>query len=389
MSVLVVGEVALALMLLIVAGLSISDLRQLQQMDPGFEAEGVLSYNVALPSLRYEDTAKQIAFAEEHLERVRALPGVRSAALGTHLPLSGHSGWFFTVEGAPPRGEDEPNPVVLNRAIGTDYFATLGVKLKSGRVFTSFDGRDEGSRAVIVNETFVRNFFAEGEDPLGRRINTGGDSGWMTIVGVSRDVKHYGADIEMRPGVYQPFPQFPSANFQIALNTVGGSPGLMNTVRAMTREMDAELPLFAEQSMRERVDQSLWTRKATSWLIMAFSTVALALAIAGIYGVISYSVGQRVQEISIRMAMGAESGQVLGQVLKQGMLLVSVGVVIGVGVALAGSRVVAGTLVGVSATDPKIYVGVAGILVIIAGLANFIPARRAASLDPMRALRGE
>jgi putative ABC transport system permease protein len=391
---LVTGEVALALVLLVVGGLSMLDVSRLGRVDPGFEADGLVSYDLTLPSVRYEDANAQLAFAEDYLSRLEAIPGTESAAIASGLPLSGHWGWFFQAEGAPPRGEDEANPVVLNRVVSPSYFETLGVRFVAGRPFDQFDGREEGNRAIIVNETFVRTHLSHVENPIGARVTTGTDAPgedakWMTVIGVTRDVKHYGVDKEMRPGVYQPLVQNPLARFRVALRTRGDASSIVSAARIATAEIDVELPIYNVDTMAEQLNESLWTRRATSWLIAVFSMVALLLAVAGIYGVISYSVSQRTQEISIRMAMGAQKQQVLNQVVRQGMLLVALGVVLGIGMSVAGAGLVSGILVGVSATDPTVYGAVTVLLVAVAALANYLPARRAAAVDPMKALRGE
>jgi predicted permease len=392
MSWLVTGEVAMALVLLVVGGLSVLDAHRLGQVDPGFESEGVTAYAVELPSIRYEGGESRAAFVLSYLERLEAIPGVESAAAASALPLSGHWGWFYAADGAPPRNEEEGNPVVLNRAVSPSYFETMGVELVAGRVFDEFDGR-EGSEAVIVNETFVRTHLSHVANPVGTRVAPGtsvdDESTWFTVVGVTKDVKHYGVDEEMRPGVYVPFQQVPLAGFLIALKTRGDRAAVLSSARAVTADMDVELPLFGIETMAERMDASLLTRRATSWLIGAFSTVALLLAVAGIYGVISYSVGHRKQEIGIRMAMGARQQQVLHQVLRQGMALVGLGVGMGLVVSFAGAGLVSGILVGVDATEPLVYLGVTAVLVGVAALANYLPARRAAAMNPMRALRGE
>ena len=389
MSALVAGEIGLALLLLIVAGLSIQDLRKLHQVDPGFDAENLLSYRISLPSAKYETDAEQLAFFEEHLDRVSALPGVVAATGANSLPLNGHWGWFYSVEGKPEPAEGEPNPVVLNRVVAPGYFQAMGIRLAAGRGFDRLDGREDGDRAVVVNETFVRTFFDEGEDPIGQRITAGGPDGGMTIIGVARDVKHYGVDEDMRPGVYQPLSQLPLSSLNMGVRTVGDPLELLGAIRSVTRETDPELPLYEVSTMREMMDGSLWTRRATSFLIALFSSVALLLAVAGIYGVISYSVGQRFHEIGIRIALGARNGQVLSQVMRQGMLLVALGVALGLGAAYATARIVSGLLVGVSATDPIVFGAVTFGLVAVAALANLVPALRAAHLEPMQVLRAE
>jgi predicted permease len=388
MSGLVTAEVALAMVLLVVGGLSMLDVYRLGQVDPGFDSEGVLTYSVQLPSSRYPDRPEALAFAENYLARLSALPGVRGAALASSLPTRGHWGWFFEAEGY-TRTEDEANPVVLNRIVSTSYFDAMGVELAQGRFFDDFDGREVETRAVIVNETFVESHLSHVEDPIGARIRPGEGADWLTVVGVSRDVKHYGVDEEMRPGIYQPWRQMPLQAFMVVLSTTGDAEALTATARTTTAEIDPELPLYSVQTMSSTMDENLWARKATSGLIAIFSTVALLLALAGIYGVISYTVGQRTQEISIRMAMGAESRQVLAQVVRQGMRLVTLGVVLGLGASIAGAGLVSGILVNQSARDPLVYGAVAGVLLVVAAVANYLPARRAAALDPMRILRGE
>jgi ABC-type antimicrobial peptide transport system permease subunit len=193
----------------------------------------------------------------------------------------------------------------------------------------------------------------------------------------------------MRPGVYQPITQLPLSGFQVALKTRGETVSIMSAVREVTAAVDVELPVYRVETMTELLDESLWTRRATSWLIAAFSTVALLMAIAGIYGVISYTVGQRRQEISIRLAIGADKDRVLTEVVRQGMALVLIGAVVGLGLSVAGAGLVSGMLVGVSAKNPAVYAGTTALVLVVALLANYIPARRAAGLDPMRALRGE
>ena len=323
------------------------------------------------------------------------IPGVRSATLTSGLPLSGHWGWFFQVDGAPPRGDTEADPVVLNRIVGPGLFRDRRCRdRRQAGPSTTFDGRDEGSRvAVIVNETFVRTHLSHLDDPVGARITPGTQIGddptWLTVVGVARDVKHYGVDEEMRPGVYQPFQQFPLGSFQVALRSTAESGSVVSAARALTAEIDPELPLYAVQTMSQELDEALWTRRAMSWLIAAFSTVALLLAVAGIYGVISYTVGQRRHEIGIRMAMGAQRQDVLSQVVRQGMVLVLVGTVVGAGLSLAAAGAVSRLLVGGSGTEPLVYAAVAAVLMTVAALANYLPARRASRTNPMGVLRGE
>jgi predicted permease len=393
MGLLVAGEVALALILLVVGGLSSLDVWRLGRIDPGFRVEGVTRYSLALQNTRYPDNDARVAFAEAYLERLRATPGVERVALANVLPLSGHWGWFFRVENEPPRAEGESNPVVLNRVVTPGYLETMGVRRVAGRDFTDFDGREEGAGVVIVNETFARTRMGGVQEAVGRRIAPGtGDpdeDDWLTVVGVTRDVKHYGVDEEMRPGVYQPLKQVPLTSLQVAMVFTGSTQEATTMARRVTSDMDPELAVFRVGTMAEAMNQALWTRRATSWLIGLFSVVALLLAVAGLYGVISYSVGRRAREIGVRMAVGARHGQVLVQVVRGGMGLVVAGVVVGLLVTFASARLIGGILVDVSPTEPRVYAGVTVLVLVVATLANFVPARRAAHLDPVSVLRRE
>jgi len=389
MRALVVAEVALALVLLIGAGLGVRDFRQLLRVDPGFRTGNVLSYTLKTPRARYGAIPERVVFWNAHLERIRALPGVLSAATASSLPLSGHWGWFFAVEGAPPRAPDEPNPVVLNRVVSPGYLETMGVQLVAGRDFNEFDGRTEGGRAVLVDEAFVRQFFPGTDDVLGRRIHTGGDSPWMTIVGIARDVRHYGVDEATRPGVYQPMGQLLPEQMQVAVRTAADPMSVVDGVRAALREQDPDVAPYEVVTMAQRYDDALWTRRASAWLITVFSTIALVMAVAGLYGVISYGVTQRIPEISIRMALGARRSQVLRRILGEAVLLTCSGIGLGLVAAAFAARALSGVLVGIRATDPLTWIGVTTLLLGVALLANLLPARRAASLHPMRALKGE
>jgi predicted permease len=390
LSLLVSAEVALALGLLVVGGLGLLDAHRVARVDPGFATEGVTVYRMQLPSSRYPDVASRLAFVEPYLERLRVLPGVEGATIASSLPLLGHWGWFFGVEDGPARAEGDPNPVVLMRSVAPGYFETMRVPLASGRAFDERDGVDGTSPVVIVNETFVRTHMSDGKDPIGRRIHTtGGNNPRLTVIGVARDIKHYGLDEPMRPGVYQPIRQVPLESFHVALRTAPDAPSPMADARALTAELDPELPIYSDRTMTSVLDGSLWARRATSWLIAAFSGVALLLAVAGLYGVISYAVSQRTREIGVRMAMGARAGQVRGQVVREGMGVVAAGALVGLVSALAMGRFVSGLLVQVSPNEPAVYVAVTLLLVTVAGIANYLPAKRAAATDPMSVLRGE
>jgi predicted permease len=387
LSALVVGEVALALVLLIVAGLSIRDFQAVRDVDPGYEPEGVLTFRVDLSGPAYSEAALRLQFFEGYLERLRAVPGVQVAAVANFTPLGGHWGRGAQVENAPPRDPDEPTPIVLTRVVSPGYFQAMGVTLRGGRVFTEADGRDEGSETVIVNETFVRRFFPDGVDPLQQRIRQFDSDPWKRVVGVARDVKHYGQDEEMRAGVYLPLAHEPLGSGAFIIRTSLEPVSLVPQARQALQEMDASLPIYEVTTMTERVADALWARRASSWLFAVFSSLALILAVGGIYGVISYGVNQRAFEMSIRMALGAESKEVLTLILRQGMILVGVGTVLGLAGAYAAALGLSTMFFGVGALDPLVYGSVTALLLLVAVLANLVPALRASRTNPMHSLR--
>ncbi|MBI4660333.1 MAG: FtsX-like permease family protein [Verrucomicrobia bacterium] len=385
---LVVAEIALALVLLINAGLLIQAFRALQKLDPGFRAENVLTYDISLPSAKYTDN-QQIAFFEEHLAQLRALPGVKAASATTIVPLGGHSGTFFEIENAPPKAKDEQNPVVLRRHVFPDYAETMGLTLVAGHFISDQEARATNNIAVVVNEMFAKRNWPK-QDAIGKRIRyPGTNSSWMTIVGVVKDEKHYGFDQPMRPGVFLPYHFSPFGRMTIAVRTFNDPTALIATIRTMIQKSDSDLPMFGVRTMSERVQSSLWLRRSYSWLFGFFAAVALTMALGGIYGVISYTVSQRTSEIGIRMALGAQRSDVLRLVLRHGMLLAGIGVVLGLGGALALTRVMRTLLVEVSPTDPLTFISIPLLLAAVTLLACLLPARRATRVDPMEALRCE
>jgi putative ABC transport system permease protein len=384
---LVVGEVALALMLLIVAGLSIRDFQGVREIDPGFRAEGVLTFRVDLSGPAYEEGEARLQLFEGYLERLRGLPGVQGIAVANFTPLAGHWGRFVEIEDAPPRSPDEPAPVVLVRVVSPGYFQAMGVTVNAGRSFTVGDGRDEGSEVVVVNETFVRRYMPEGKDPIGQRIRLGDGDTWKSVVGIGKDVKHYGQDEEMRPGLYLPLSSQPLWSGAFVIRTPLDPVSLVPQARRALQELDPALPIYGVTTMSDRLSESLWGRRAASWLFGVFSTLALLLAVGGIYGVISYGVNQRTFELSIRMALGAERGEVLSLVLRQGMILVGIGTVIGLAGAYAVARGLSAMFFGVGALDLLVYSAVALLLTCVAVIANLVPARRASRTNPMQSLR--
>ncbi len=385
---LVVFEFALAVTLLVASGLLVRAFGRLMQVNPGYRTENVLLYNVRVPAPKYEKPEVRNMFYSRLLDRMRALAGVRDAGICTAPPMGGHWGNFFQVENAPPRRANEQDPVVLQRMATPGYFEAMGIALKSGRWFREGDGKDDASRVMIVNETFAKTFFPNA-DPIGRRVKHRGNNPWMTVVGVAGDIKHYGLEREMRPGVYMPLVGNPPGSASVVLRTSVDPTSVVAAARGALRELDAEIPMNRVITMAQRVSDSIWVRRTYSTLIGAFAAVALLLAVGGIYGVVSYSVSQRTREIGIRMALGAEQSGVLRQVLGRGMALAAAGAAIGMAAAFGAARYMGAMLFGVRPGDPPTYAAVAALLIGVALLANLFPARRAAAVDPMRALRVE
>ena len=396
---LVAGEIALALMLLISAGLLAQAFRKVLHVDPGFRPENTITFRLDLPDAKYAKSGQRAAFFRDSLAQLQALPGVQSAGAATALPLGGHWGNFFTAEGAKPLGPHEQNPVVLQVAVSPRYFDAIGMTMLAGR---KFDDRDNEVRVdgegvwipgtplvAIVNETFARHYWP-GQNAIGRRIrHLGRKAPWITVIGLIHDEKHYGLDQEMRPAVYLPYGEATHDSMSIVLRSAVRPESLVAAAAEVLRRIDPEVPMYSVRTMTARLNESLWARRAYSWLFAAFAAVALLLAAAGIYGVISWAVTQRTQEIGIRMALGARPAQVLQSVLASGMVLVAAGAAAGLVATIFAARLLQTLLFGVSPRDPLIYAAVVAGIGGVGLLANFVPARRAASVDPMQALRTE
>ncbi len=386
---LVVCEIGLALMLSIGAGLLVQAFHKVLNVDPGFRPENAISYRVSLPDVKYPKPEQQIAFFEGLVDRLRAVPGVKSVGATSAPPLGGHWGYFWEAEGNPTLGPNDKNPVVLQVVATPGYFDALGMTLLAGRTLQEEDADSKRVRGAVVNETFAKHYWP-GKSAIGKRIRYSGSKGdWIQVVGMTRDEKHYGLDQEMKPSVFLPLRGVSRSSMSIVLRGAIEPRMLVAPARDLLHQMDPDLPMFDIRTMTERLDRSLWARRSYSWLFGAFAVVAVVLAAAGIYGVVSYSVSQRTQEIGIRIALGAQPGQVLRQTLAGGMLLVSIGVVLGLAGSLGAVRLLQSLLFGVSSRDPLIYGAVILGVAAVGLLANFVPARRAASVDPMRALHFE
>ncbi len=390
----VTAEVALALTLLIGAGLLLRSFHQVQSIDPGFRQAGVLTYKVYCPAGPYRDEAKRRAFWEQHLERIRALPGVRQAALSDYIPGVFGSSDEFDVEGVAPTGSGPSRPTVVRQKVTPEYFETLGVKLLAGRFFVDQDNHKDSEPVAVINETFAKHFWP-GVNPLDRRVRPPKSADWIRVVGVVGDIMEGTLDQPPRPTVYVPAGvetlEVPFGMFGI-VRTSGAPLSLMPSVREVLRAADPGVPVQDIRTMTERIKASMWARSLIAWLFGIPAAAAALMAFGGIYGVISYSVSRRVQEIGIRMTLGASRREVIRMVAGQTLRLVLVGVVFGaVGGFILGHLLTSlpGVLYRVGPNDPVTFLGFAVLLTAVALLACYLPARRAARIDPMVALRYE
>src|SRR5829696_4382336 len=392
-SVLVISEVALSLVLLIGAGLMIRSFAKLNQVDPGFNPAEVLTVGVSLLPNKYPEEQRVASFYSQLLERAAATPGVESAGAISDLPFSGsNSSDSFTIEGRPPVTKEE-EPSTEYRVVTPRYFESMGIPILAGRDCAWTDTK-QSPNVVLINQAFARRHFS-GESPLGHRLRLQGqERDPLLIVGVVGDVRQLGLDKQPVPEAYVPFLQDPlSTTYQRSMTIVARTPldpgGVAGSLRAALTSLDKSLPVFAFKPMTEYLRDSLARRRFNLILLTAFGGVALALAAVGIYGVISYGVTQRTHEIGIRMALGAEKGDVLRLVVRQGMMMALGGVAIGLLASLALTRLMETLLFGVSVTDPVTFAVIALLLTSVALLACFVPARRATKVDPLVALRYE
>jgi predicted permease len=386
---LVVVEIALASVLLVAGGLLTRTYSKLYDTQPGFAVDGIATFRVVLPQATYRNGIAQRAFYERLLEQVRALPGVATAGAVHCPPLTCHRGNFFEAEGGTPRGPDGTNPVVLTLGATPGYLEAIGAGLAHGHFFREGEGAPTGFRATVVNESFAKRMWPSLDDPTGKRFRFAGDTAsdrWMTVVGVMKDMRHYGLDKPPRPTVIYSSTGVDSTidipSLAVIARTTGDPSQLFAPMRALVRAMDPELPVFDVRTMQQALDESLRLRRMLTLALGAFAGIALTLAVGGIYAVLSYVVGRRRREIGIRMALGAQRGQVVGAVVRQGTGLVLVGLVIGLPIALGGSRLLSSALVGVTARDPLTYLAVAAVLLATGILAALVPARRASTVDP-------
>jgi putative ABC transport system permease protein len=383
---LVVTEVALSLVLLIGAGLVIKSFWRLQQVDPGFDSQNLLSVEVTLPAAKYPESHQRTAFFQQAVERISALPGVRAASVINSPPLSGRRNIsVFPIEGRPePKGIDDA-PLADSRIISPDYFTMMGIPLLEGRALTDGDAQN-APKVTIISQAFATRFGA-GENLVGKRLRIGDE--WHTVIGVVSDIRQSGLDEEAAPHVYISYRQFGPTRAGLLVRTTGDPLRIVASVRAEIQRVDRDQPIYNVNSMTALMATAIAPRRLNLVLLGGFAVLALTLAAVGIYGVMANMVTQRTGEIGLRMALGAQPRDVLRLVIGHGLRLTLMGAAIGMTAAFALTRLMTSLLFGVSATDPTTFAGVAALLAAAALLACYLPARRAMKVDPMVALRCE
>lgn len=387
-SVLVSGEVALALVLLACAGLLFRTVHQLHAVDPGFRADNVITSDLTLPYSKYGRSEASVRFYDDLTQRLRALPGVENVGVTSTLPLTD----FDTVTIAP-----SDKPVRIERApsadrylISPDYLSTMGITLKAGRLLTQNDTA-QSPPVIVVNETLARQVWP-GENAIGKQLRYPPEDNkrpWRTVVGIVGDVKQYSLDGSATMQFYVPQRQDPTNYMTLAIKSQRQPGELIREVREQVRTLDADVAVADPELLTRILSDSIQTRQLTTWLLLSFAGLALVLASVGIYGVLSYLVSQRTREIGLRMALGATPGSILTMVLRQGLRLVFIGLAVGLVLAIAAGRSIATMLFAVKPYDAFTFATITVVLGAVAIVASYLPARRATAVDPMEALRSE
>jgi putative ABC transport system permease protein len=385
---LAIGQLAVACVLVIGAGLVLKSFWRLMQVSPGFTTERVLTGSIELSQARYANSPQISAFYQALLERLRQVPAVHAAGVTNALPMtgSGPTPWL-TIEGR-PRPAGEP-PEVNYSTASADYFRALDVPVMAGRVFTDQD-TSTSLATVVVNRTLVERFFG-GRDPIGQRIRIGPDpkAPWRTIVGVVGDMHQSGPEVPALPESYVPIAQDAFADLYLVVQTPGDPLALASTLRDVVHSIDPQIPIIEMTTMEQILNEHVASRRLLMILLAVFAGVALMLALIGIYGVMGYAVSQRTNEIGVRMALGAQRGEILTMILRQGAGLGLAGLGLGVAIALILSRLLTSALFGITPTDASTYLAVVGLMLLVGLVACYLPARRAARVDPLIAIRAE
>jgi putative ABC transport system permease protein len=382
----VVAEMAIALPLLIAAGMGVLGTHRFLNGPQGYDPDGLLTMKVVLPERTYANGHARRQFATRALEAVQGVSGVTAAAVVNLMPSGGsNSSRLIELEGrtaADPRAM----PEVDNRVVTADYFAVLRIPIARGRAFTGADGED-AAKVAIVSESMARKLWA-GEDPIGRRLKLR-DGAWLTVVGISGDVIHDWFNKRNEPTLYRPFLQAPTAEFAIALRTDGDPAVLAGTVRRALLTVDPAQPVFDLRTQRAALDNKTIGLKYLAAIMSVFAALALVLAAVGLYAVVAFLVAQRSHEIGLRMALGASARDILRMTVGQALRLTLIGTAIGLALSIASGRLMEAGVLGIASGDARIFGGFAMVLVAAALLAGYLPARRAAAIDPMIALRAE
>ena len=388
-NVLVVGQIALAVVLLSAAGLMLNTIVRLSRVNPGFAADHVLTFRVTLLGQRYSTPPARVEFVADVLERLTANPGVRGAAVSSVVPFGGvRNANVIEIEGrTEPRGS---RSIIDQRHVSAGYFQVMKIPLVSGRLLTDADD-SRSERVTVINRTMAQQYFPN-ENPVNRRVRTtaGFDSGiWFRIAGVVDDVRHIALSRDPVPEMYHPIAQTAVPSFTIAVRTAGDPASMMPVARATVREADPNLPIYEIRTMEERIAASFSQTRATMLLLLVTASLAAALAGVAIYGSIWYSVSQRLPEIGIRLALGATRASIFANVLRSAVWLTCIGAALGTAGSIAAGRLIAGLLFDTPATDPATHAAVVSAVLVLAVAASVIPARRAMRVDPMIALRAE
>jgi putative ABC transport system permease protein len=391
--ILVAVEVAMATVLLIGAGLLVRSIVGLVNVPLGFETDSLLTARIALPRpndtarAAYLDPARRVAFYREAIDRVGALPGVERVAMSTQIPMGGFNPpWFLEIQGFQQR-EPGVQPLIQSFQVSPSYFETMGIRVLRGRPFSQAD-RVGGEPVALVSEAAVRRFW-KGVDPVGARVRFAPDAPWMTVIGVTADVINRRLNEPAQPILYQTLEQSSDLSLALLVRTRGATPDLPESLAREIRAIDPDLPIFAVRTMADVIGRVLSQRQFLMRLLVAFGAMAAALALVGIYGVMSYAVSQRAREIGIRIAIGARQSDMSLMVVRRGLVLTILGVAIGAAASLGLSRFVRSQLFGVEPSDPLTIGAVFLLMTVVAAAAAYRPARRAASVDPVVVLRAQ
>lgn len=389
-SILVVTQTAVLVVLLISTGLVVRSFIRLQSVDPGFDPDNISTAGLSLPASRYPQASQQARFFTNVLTEIESLPGTQAAALASNLPFEESWEILFTVEGQEPASVRE-TPVASSHAISPNYLNLMGIALVKGRSFTQQD-TETSDKVVIVDENLAQRYWP-GDNPINKRIRRGAwqsSTPWLTVVGVVKSVRQYGLDKDPKPEIYLPYQQNPRATMSVLLKSDISLPEHFATaIRQAVQTVDKNQPIYSVRTMRQIISDSTAPKRFSLVTFGVFALIALILASVGMYGVVSYYAAQRTQEMGLRMALGARPADILKLVVGHGLRLALAGIAVGVIASIAATRVLSSLLYGVRATDPAVFLGVTALLIGVALLASYVPARRASRTDPLLVIRYE